>query len=167
MRISQRATDSRNRACPTKRSENYYTVLVASDMATRNNPLFKQNHLRYFFVALGCIAVILGTIGVVVPGLPTTPLVLLASWCFYKSSPRLQAWLLHSFLGKYIKDYQEKGGITIGKRISIIVLMATMVSISIIFFIPNTIVDIIVGVAGFVGCVVVGFIVPKAKEREI
>lgn len=126
----------------------------------------KQIALRYIFIVCGCIAVILGTIGVVVPGLPTTPFVLLASWCFYKSSPRLQAWLLQSFLGKYIRDYKEKGGLTMRKRLYIIALMATMVSVSIIFFIPNKTVDIIVGVAGLIGCIVVGFVVPKAKEKE-
>ena len=126
----------------------------------------KQIALRYIYIVCGCIAVILGTIGVVVAGLPTTPFVLLASWCFYKSSPRLQAWLLQSFLGKYIRDYKEKGGLTMRKRLYIIALMATMVSVSIIFFIPNRIVDIIVGVAGLIGCIVVGFVVPQAKEKE-
>ena len=125
----------------------------------------KQSILRYLYILIGGIAVLLGIIGVVVPGLPTTPFVLLASWCFYKSSPRLQAWLLQSFLGKYIRDYKEKGGLTTRKRVYIIALMATMVSMSIIFFIPNTTVDIIVGVAGLIGCIVVGFVVPKAKNN--
>lgn len=125
----------------------------------------KQSILRYLYILTGGIAVLLGIIGVVVPGLPTTPFVLLASWCFYKSSPRLQAWLLQSFLGKYIRDYKEKGGLTTRKRVYIIALMATMVSMSIIFFIPNTTVDIIVGVAGLIGCIVVGFVVPKAKDN--
>ena len=125
----------------------------------------KQSILRYLYILIGGIAVLLGIIGVVVPGLPTTPFVLLASWCFYKSSPRLQAWLLQSFLGKYIRDYKEKGGLTTRKRVYIIALMATMVSMSIIFFIPNTTVDIIVGVAGLIGCIVVGFVVPKAKDN--
>ena len=125
----------------------------------------KQSILRYLYILIGGIAVLLGIIGVVVPGLPTTPFVLLASWCFYKSSPRLQAWLLQSFLGKYIRDYKEKGGLTTRKRLYIIALMATMVSISIIFFIPNTTVDILVGVAGLIGCIVVGFVVPKAKNN--
>jgi uncharacterized membrane protein YbaN (DUF454 family) len=125
----------------------------------------KQSILRYLYILTGGIAVLLGIIGVVVPGLPTTPFVLLASWCFYKSSPRLQAWLLQSFLGKYIRDYKEKGGLTTRKRVYIIALMATMVSMSIIFFIPNTTVDIIVGIAGLIGCIVVGFVVPKAKEN--
>ena len=124
----------------------------------------KQNHLRYLFILAGSIAVVLGTIGIVVPGLPTTPFVLLASWCFYKSSTRLQAWLLQSFLGKYIIDYQQKEGITIRKRIYIVLLMLTMVSISLIFFIHSTTLRIIVAAAALIGCIVVGFILPKAKN---
>ena len=126
----------------------------------------RNTYARIIFIVAGCIAVILGTIGVVVPGLPTTPLVLLASWCFYKSSPRLQAWLLQSFLGKYIRDYQEKGGLTTRKRVSIILLMATMVAISTIFFIQDWVIRIIVWAAGLIGCIVVGFVVPKAKNIE-
>ena len=126
-----------------------------------------KKYLNYFFIFAGCIAVILGSIGVVVPGLPTTPLVLFASWCFYKSSPRLRNWLLQSFLGKYIKDYTRRGGLTTRKRIYIILLMATMVTISTVFFIQNMIVRIVVWAAGLVGCIVVGFVVPKAKEEEL
>ena len=120
--------------------------------------------MRAFYIILGCIAVVLGTIGIFVPGLPTTPFVLLASWCFYRSSPRLQAWLLQSFLGKYIREYRDKGGLTLRKRISILLLMATMVAISTIFFISSLPVRIIVWSAGLIGCLVVGFIVPQAKN---
>ena len=122
--------------------------------------------VRIIYISLGSIAVILGSIGVVVPGLPTTPFVLLASWCFYKSSPRLRNWLLQSFLGKYIKDYTRRGGLTTRKRIYIILLMTAMVAISTIFFIENMIARIVVWTAGLIGCIVVGFVVPKAKEEE-
>ena len=120
--------------------------------------------LKPFLLAVGVVAALLGTVGIFVPGLPTTPLVLLASWCFYRSSPRLQAWLLQSFLGKYIREYRDKGGLTLRKRISIILLMATMVAVSTIFFIKTLPIRIIVWVAGAIGCVVVGFVVPKANS---
>ena len=117
-----------------------------------------------FLLAAGVIAATLGTMGIFVPGLPTTPFVLLASWCFYRSSPRLQAWLLQSFLGKYIREYRDRGGLTVRKRISIILLMATMVAVSTIFFISSMPIRIVVWSAGLIGCIVVGFVVPKAKE---
>ena len=120
--------------------------------------------LRYLLIVLGGLSVVAAALGVVIPGLPTTPFVLLASWCFYKSSPRLQAWLLQSFLGHYIRDYQRRGGITTRKRIYIILLMVAMVSISIIFFIQSTTLRIVVAAAAFIGCIVVGCVLPKAKN---
>ena len=75
----------------------------------------------------------------------------------------MQAWLLKSFLGRYIRDYQAKGGITTRRRVHIILLMMVMVAISTIFFIKTLPIRIIVWVAGLIGCVVVGFFVPKAN----
>ena len=120
--------------------------------------------VRYLLIVLGGLSVLAAALGVVVPGLPTTPFVLLASWCFYQSSPRLQKWLLQSFLGQYIRDYQRRGGITTRKRVYIILLMLAMVSISLIFFIHATTIRIIVAVAALIGCIVVGFVLPKAKN---
>ena len=133
-------------------------------MSLYNLTLETLKPLKPFLLTAGVLSVVLGTIGIFVPGLPTTPFVLLASWCFYRSSSRLQTWLLQSFLGKYIREYQAKGGLTTRKRVYIIVLMATMVAISTIFFISSLPVRIIVWSAGLIGCLVVGFIVPKAKD---
>ena len=124
----------------------------------------KSSTKRYIFIIVGYMAVLLGTIGIVIPGLPTTPFILLASCLFYKSSPRLQAWLLQSFLGKYIQEYKKNGGISTQKRIHIILLMTTMVAISTIFFIHTIVLRLIVILAGLIGCIVVGFVIPKAKQ---
>lgn len=121
--------------------------------------------IRIIFIFFGCIALILGTIGIFLPGLPTTPLVLLASWCFYKSSPKMREWLLNSFFGNYIRDYERKGGMTKGKKVLVITLMVTMVLTSAFFLITNPIVRYIVLAAGAIGCIVVIFFVPNAKDN--
>ena len=56
---------------------------------------------KFLFITIGVLSVILGIIGIFVPGLPTTPFILLSSWLFYKSSKRLHDRLHRSPLGKY------------------------------------------------------------------
>lgn len=64
-------------------------------------------------VSIGIVCVGLGSAGIVLPLVPTTPFLLLAAACFAKSSDRFYAWLLgHRRFGPVIRDYREKGGIT-------------------------------------------------------
>lgn len=122
---------------------------------------------RYIYIVLGLLAVGLGTLGVVVPGLPTTPFLLLASWLFYRSSPRLQQWLLRSWLGKYIRGYQRRGGMTATQKAGAVGVMTVMVLLSTFAFIPaGSVARIIVPVAGGVGALTVVFLVPNAKSDE-
>ncbi|MBP5319058.1 MAG: YbaN family protein [Paludibacteraceae bacterium] len=119
---------------------------------------------RYAFIALGLLCVGLGAVGVVVPGLPTTPFLLVASWAFYRSSPRLQAWLLASRLGVYIRDFERKKGMSRKAKASAISCMVVMCSISCIFFISSTPVRIMVAVAGLIGCATVGWAVRTVTD---
>ena len=62
---------------------------------------------------VGVLSVALGTVGIVVPLLPTTPLLLLAAACFVRSSDRLYGWLIgHRLFGSYIKNYREHRAVT-------------------------------------------------------
>ncbi len=108
---------------------------------------------------------VLGAVGVVLPGLPTTPFLLAASWLFYRSSPKLQQRLLDSSLGAYIRGYNKRGGMLPATKVWVVVLMTTMVACSIHFFINNSVVDWIVATAGLVGCLVVIFKVPTASRK--
>lgn len=51
--------------------------------------------MRAFYLLLGMVFFLLGAIGVVVPGLPTTVFMLLALWAFARSSDRFHSWLYH------------------------------------------------------------------------
>ena len=121
---------------------------------------------RYIYIALGLIAVGLGALGVVVPGLPTTPFLLLASWLLYRSSPRLQQWLLQSWLGKYIRSYHRHGGMTKTQKAGAIGVMVVMIALSTFVFIPEgSVARIIVPIAGLVGVLTILFAVPNAKDE--
>ena len=56
--------------------------------------------IRYFWISLGCISFILGTIGIILPLLPTVPFYLLTLYCFSKGSQRLHQWFRQTDLYK-------------------------------------------------------------------
>lgn len=67
---------------------------------------------RAGFFALGCLMVALGFIGAFLPLMPTTIFLILAAWCFGKSSPRLEAWLLdHPRFGPSLRAWRAEGAI--------------------------------------------------------
>lgn len=69
--------------------------------------------VRPLWLAFGLVCVGLGVIGLALPLLPTTPFLLLASYAFARSSPRLHGWLVsHSRLGPIIDDWQRFGAIS-------------------------------------------------------
>jgi len=64
------------------------------------------------FTGVGIFAVGAGVIGIFLPLVPTTPFLLLATWCFCRSSPRLHRWLLtHPWFGHYLQQYQQQRAI--------------------------------------------------------
>ncbi|MBL7139091.1 MAG: YbaN family protein [Bacteroidales bacterium] len=68
--------------------------------------------LRYALLATGTFFVFLALIGIVLPLVPTTPFLLVAAACFYKSSNRFYTWLItNKFFGTYLRDYKDKKGI--------------------------------------------------------
>lgn len=75
---------------------------------------------------VGIIAVILGSIGIFLPLLPTTPFLLLSLYCFSKSSKKFYNLLLENkIFGRYIKDYYEKKGITLKNKIVALLFLTT------------------------------------------
>lgn len=101
---------------------------------------------RVLWVAGGLGFVAIGAVGVVVPGLPTTPLLLLAAACFARSSPKLYRWLLaNKTFGPLIEDYRAGRGVSARVKVSAISMMALFVAFALLFplrgrWIPTTIV---------------------------
>ncbi|MGI9277503.1 MAG: YbaN family protein [Endozoicomonas sp.] len=66
---------------------------------------------KFLLVIAGCLSLGLGILGIVVPLLPTTPLVLLSAWCFARSSDRLYHWLTtHPRFGLVIRNWEQHRG---------------------------------------------------------
>ena len=82
----------------------------------------------------GILAVVLGVVGIVLPILPTTPFLLLAAFCFDRSSPKLHNWLIsHAHLGPVISNWHEHGAVPRSAKITAVVFMATAFAIGVYF----------------------------------
>lgn len=85
--------------------------------------------VKAFLISMGTLSIALGVIGIVVPLLPTTPLILLGAVCYVKASDELyQKLIRNKWLGGYIKDFREKNGISLRNKILSISLMWLSIS---------------------------------------
>ena len=90
--------------------------------------------------ALGFVCFGLGAIGVIVPGIPTTPFLLLASYFFIRGSERANNWFINTKLyHRFLKNYLEDRSMTLLTKIAILAFATTTISISF------TIIPILIG----------------------
>jgi uncharacterized protein len=86
---------------------------------------------RLLLIITGLTSVGLGFIGVFLPILPTTPFLLLAAYCFAKSSQRFYTWLLtNRICGEYIRNYHEGRGMTLPHKIVVLIFLWSVISYS-------------------------------------
>ena len=80
--------------------------------------------VKIFLTILGLVSFALAVAGIFLPLLPTTPLLLLAAWCFVHSSPRLYEWLMqHPKFGPYIRNFRENRAIPLHVKVVAIVMI--------------------------------------------
>jgi len=80
--------------------------------------------MRIFFIVLGIVCVILAGLGVLLPGLPATPFLLLASYAFARSSKRMHDWLINNkVFGPILSDFLDRKGIRLHIKIISLVMM--------------------------------------------
>lgn len=102
--------------------------LAAGELAAARSGLS-----RALWAALGLTFVGVGGLGVVVPGLPTTPFLLLAAACFARSSPRLYAWLLRNpTFGPLIEDFRAGRGVSMRVKVTALSMMAAFVTFALL-----------------------------------
>ena len=96
--------------------------------------------MRAIWATAGILAFVLGVVGAVLPLLPTTPFMILAAFCFARSSPRLHAWLLaHRTFGPMIDDWNRHRAIAPRAKKAACIAMAGAFVISLILQVPATV----------------------------
>ena len=86
---------------------------------------------------LGSFFVVLGAVGAVLPLLPTTPFILVAAWCFARSSPRMHRWLNESALfGPIVRNWEQNRCVPLRAKVTALVMMLGVGGSSILFAVP-------------------------------
>ena len=110
---------------------------------------------RSLWFVLGLACVVLGAVGVIVPGLPTTVFFIAAAASFARSSPRLEAWVLGlPGVGRAVQDYREGRGMPARAKVTAIVMVVAMVTLSVVLL-DSWLVRVPVAIAGVVGLLVI------------
>ena len=133
-----------------------------------NSPKITLRKLIYMIV--GSISFLLGAIGIIIPGLPTTPFMILSSILFLKSSDKLYFWLTnHKTFGKYVTDFKEGKGISKKVKIYAQTMMLITISFSLVpitpMYIENPLIRILLLVSGGFSFWLVGFKIPTKVQQ--
>ncbi len=122
---------------------------------------------KILYLCAGFLLVGLATLGVVLPLLPTTPLLLLAAWCFANSSEKHHRWLVeHRVFGPIIQEWQENRRIP--KKAKIIAIASILVfgTYAVGFAVENIIIRVIGGVFCLIGLLFVARIPVRQDPKR-
>jgi len=100
--------------------------------------------------------VLLGLVGIVIPGLPTTIFMILAAACFFRSSTKMYDWVInHPLFGESVLRFRSGEGIPIKAKYTSIIMMWFFISTSIFFFLHSHALWIkaIITISGFIGTI--------------
>ena len=76
---------------------------------------------KVIFISVGCICLALGTVGIILPILPTVPFFMATAFCFAKSSERLHRWFVSSNMyKKHLQSFVEKRGMLMKTKLTIL-----------------------------------------------
>ena len=118
---------------------------------------------RGAWFVVGWLAVGVGTIGIVVPGLPTTVFFIAAAWCFSRSSPRFEQWVLdRPGIGPMVRDYRSGLGMPRSAKTAAIASIAVVCSFSAFIATDGQVLRTVILAAGAVG---VGWILWRVPTR--
>ena len=124
--------------------------------------------LKLLLMLAGTVALILGLIGILVPGLPTTPFLLLAALLYARSSKKLYRLLTRNrYIGPRIVGFHKTGKLTLQTKVCSIATMWVMILVSCWFFVFGPVVLGILIAAGIVGTIVMGYVIPTGSREEI
>lgn len=128
----------------------------------------KNRVLRGLLMVAGTISLVFAAIGIVLPLIPTTPLLLLAVACYCRSSERLYTWIMSNrYFGEYIRNYRDGKGIPLRTKILAIAILWASISITGLFLVRILIVQVLLLVVAIAVSVHILRLPTLKKSRKV
>jgi uncharacterized protein len=89
--------------------------------------------IKFLYIVIGLISLVFGVIGIFLPVLPTTPLLLLASFCFMKGSEKFEIWFKGTQLyKKHLESFVREKSMTLKQKLTLLLFADAMILMAII-----------------------------------
>lgn len=89
--------------------------------------------VKFIYIIIGMIALGFGVMGIFLPVLPTTPLLLLASFCFMKGSERFEHWFKGTQLyKKHLESFVKEKSMTLKQKVTLLLFADVMIILAMI-----------------------------------
>ncbi len=126
-----------------------------------------MNLKKTIYIIIGCAGVVLGAIGAVVPLLPAFPFLLLAAFCFAKSSKKLHDWFVSTQLyKKNLESYVQGKAMTVRVKLRIMTVISLTMLIGFLMMSRVPIGRIILGIVWLCHVMYFAFGIRTIKEEE-
>lgn len=120
---------------------------------------------KVIFITVGCICLALGTVGIILPILPTVPFFMATAFCFAKSSERLHRWFVSSNMyKKHLQSFVEKRGMLMKTKLTILTTVTLLMGFGFIMMSRVPVARVILAVVWV--CHVVYFVFGVKTIRE-
>ncbi len=124
----------------------------------------RSSFARTLWTIAGLAAVLIGGIGVVIPGLPTTVFFIIAAWAFSKSNPRLEAWVLGlPTIGPMVQDHRDGLGMPARAKVLAIGMIVVFAGLS-VWTVDRLVIKAAIGSVALIGIGYIALHIPTKKR---
>ena len=122
---------------------------------------------KVIFITVGCICLALGTVGIILPILPTVPFFMATAFCFAKSSERLHSWFVSSNMyKKHLQSFVEKRGMLMKTKLTILTTVTLLMGFGFVMMSRVPVARVILAVVWVCHVVYFVFGVKTIREKE-
>lgn len=122
---------------------------------------------KVIFITVGCICLALGTVGIILPILPTVPFFMATAFCFAKSSEWLHSWFVSSNMyKKHLQSFVEKRGMLMKTKLTILTTVTFLMGFGFVMMSRVPVARVILAVVWVCHVVYFVFGVKTIREEE-